>query len=105
MDDDFHVPPAVGMMALLEHACATAIPSARLPFIPSVWRYRLKTLLEMERRPALPSWLCRDGAPMPWVGFKAQQVRHGVRPRGLTKRRCAHTTPLLGTMSLDIEAG
>lgn len=81
MDDGFHVPLAVGVMALLEHACDTAIPSALLPFIQSVLRYRLKTLLEIERMHALPSWLCRDGAPMPWVGFKAQQVRHGVRPR------------------------
>jgi hypothetical protein len=68
-------------MALLEHAYDTAIPSALLPFIQSVLRYRLKTLLKIERMHALPSWLCRDGAPMLWVGFKAQQVRHGVRPR------------------------
>lgn len=67
----------------MEHACDTAIPSALLPFIQSVLRYRLKTLLEIERMHALPSWLRRDGAPMPWVGFKAQQVRHGVHPRGV----------------------
>jgi len=81
MDDGFHVPLAVGVMAFLEHAYDTAIPSALLPFIQSVLHYRLKTLLEIERMHALPSWLCRDGAPMPWVGFKAQQVRHGVGPR------------------------
>jgi hypothetical protein len=80
MDDGFHVPLAVGVMALLEHACDTAIPSALLPFFQSVLRYRLKTLLEIERMHARPSWLCRDGAPMPWVGFKAQQDCHGVRP-------------------------
>ena len=65
MDDGFHVPLAVGVMALLEHACDTAIPSALLPFIQSIMPYRLKTLLEIERMHALPSWLCRDGAPMP----------------------------------------
>ena len=54
MDDGFHVPLAVGVMALLEHACDTAIPSALLPFIQSVLRYRLETL-EVERMHALPS--------------------------------------------------
>jgi hypothetical protein len=76
MDDGFHVPLAVGVMALLEHACDTAIPSALLPFIQSVLRYRLKTLLEIERMHALPSWLCRNGAPMPWVGFVVYKPCH-----------------------------
>jgi hypothetical protein len=98
MDDGFHVPLAVGVMALLEHACHTAIPSALLPFIQSVLHYRLKTLLEIERMHALPSWLCRDGAPMPWVGFKAQQVRHGLGPRRVATWQ---DEPEAGLISLD----
>ncbi len=55
--------------------------------------------------PALTGCLCRDEPPMPWVGIKAQQVRHTVPRDGVAKRRCAHTTPWLGTMSLDMVVG
>jgi hypothetical protein len=83
MDDGFHVPLAVGVLALLEHADGQPSRAQGSCSSKNVLRYRLKTLLLIESMHALPSCLCRDGEPMPWVGFKAQQVRHGVRPRGV----------------------
>ena len=72
LDDGFHCLLAVGVLALLEHADGAAIPRARPPCIQPVLRYGLKRLVVIERMHMLPSWLCRDGAPRPWVGVKAQ---------------------------------
>ena len=38
---------------------------------------------------ALPALGCSDDARMPWVGCKAQQVRHGVCQRGAATRQGA----------------
>ena len=51
--------------------------------------YGLKTLFDMKSMNALPALLCSDAALMPWVGFNAQQVRHGVCHRGTAKRQGA----------------
>jgi hypothetical protein len=87
LDDFLHFLQAIGVMALLEQACGTAIQREMLPFIPYVLLDGLKTLYGMESINALPSLLCSDAALMPWVGFNAQQVRDGVCQRGATKRQ------------------
>jgi hypothetical protein len=72
-------------MALLENIHGTAIPREMLPSVQYSLLYGLKTLCGMKRMNALPALLCSDAALMPWVGFKAQQVHHGVCPRGDAK--------------------
>ncbi len=36
LEDCLHCLPAIGMMALVEQACGTAVPRERLPFMQSV---------------------------------------------------------------------
>ena len=87
LDDFFHFLRAIGVMALLEQACGTAIQREMLPFIQYVLLYGLKTLFGIESINALPSLLFSDEALMQLVGFNAQQVRDGVCQRGATKRQ------------------
>jgi Transposase DDE domain len=87
LDDFFHFLQAIGVMALLEQACGTAIQREMLPFMQYVLLYGLKTLFGIESMNALPSLLFSDEALMQLVGFNAQQVRDGVCQRGATKRQ------------------
>src|SRR5918996_1315186 len=89
LDDFFHFLQAIGVMALLEQACGTAISRAMLPFTQYVLLYGLKTLFGIKSMNALPSMLFSDEALMQLVGFNAQQVRDGVCQRGATKRQGA----------------
>src|SRR2546429_339440 len=87
LDDFFHFLQAIGVMALLEQACGTAIQREMLPFTQYVLLYGLKTLFGIESINALPSVLFSDEALMQLVGFNAQQVRDGVCQRGAAKRQ------------------
>ena len=58
-----------------------------VPIVPDLWRDGLKTLCGMDRMPALPALRCSAAARRPVVGFKAQQGRHGVCPRGAATRQ------------------
>jgi hypothetical protein len=62
--------------------------------------YGLKTLCGMKRMKALPALLCSDEALLPLVGFKAQQVRHGVCQRGAAKRQGARQPGPIGPETL-----
>ena len=101
IDSRFHVLPAVGVMALLEHAdaqpsCAQGSRSSKYVLL-----YRLKTLLVIESMHVLPSCLCSDEVPMLWVGFKGRQSRHGVHPRGIATWQDERQT---GTIGPDTQA-
>ena len=87
LDDFFHFLQAIGVMTLLEETHGAAMPRERLPFVPYVLLYGLKTLFGIERINALPSVLFSDAALMQLVGFKAQQVRQGICQRGRTTRQ------------------
>jgi hypothetical protein len=82
LDDFFHFLPSLGVMAVLEQASGAGIHRAMVPFVQYVWLYGLKTLLGIERINARPNLLFSAEALRPLVGFKAQQVRHGVCQRG-----------------------
>jgi hypothetical protein len=58
-----------------------------VPFVQYVLLYGLKTLFGIKSMKALPPLLFSDEAVMPWVGFKAQQVRQGICDRGAPKRQ------------------
>jgi hypothetical protein len=70
----------------------TAVQREMVPVVQYLVLYRLKTLLGVERLHALPSWLFSDEALMRLVGFKAQQVRHGVCQWGAAQRQGPRTT-------------
>jgi hypothetical protein len=99
-DDVCHVLQGIGVMALLEKVHGTAIQRAMLPDVQYILLDGLKTLLGMKRMKALPALLCSDEALMPWVGFKAQQVRHGVCQRGAAKRQGAREPGPIGPETL-----
>jgi hypothetical protein len=71
------------VLALLEHADGQPSLAQGSRSSKNVLLYRLKTLLLIESMPLLPSCLCSDEVPMLWVGFKAQQIRYGMSPRGV----------------------
>jgi hypothetical protein len=100
LDDFLPFLPAIGLMALLEHAGGTAIQRAMLPCMPSVVRYGLKPLGGIKSMQALPSLLCSDEARRPLVGFKAPQVRAGVCPRGATTRQAEREPGPIGPDTL-----
>ena len=91
LDDFFHFLQALGVMDLLADVQGTAIQRVRVPFVPYVLRYGLKTLFGIERMNALPAWLFSDAALMRLVGFNAQQVRQGVCQRGAATRQGPRT--------------
>jgi hypothetical protein len=86
LDDCFHSLQAIGVMALREEAHGAALQRQRVPFVPAVLRYGVKTRCGIERIKALPSLLCSDEAVMQVGGFHAPQVRQGLCPRGATTR-------------------
>jgi hypothetical protein len=91
LDDVFHCWRELGVLALMAGVQGTALQRAMVPVVQSLWLDGLKTLLGMERMQALPALLCSDAALMPWVGFHAQQVRHGVGQRGAATRQRPRT--------------
>jgi hypothetical protein len=99
-DDVFHVRRGIGVMALREPVHGTAIQRERRPDVQDILLYGLKTLFGMKRMKALPALWCSDEALMPWVGFHAQQVRHGVCPRGAATRPGAREPGPLGPETL-----
>jgi hypothetical protein len=96
LDDCFHVLQATAVMAMLEQVHGTAIQRAMLPCVQYVLRDGLKTVCGIDSMKALPVWLFSDEAVMPWVGFKAQQVRQGICQRGATTRQGARTPGPIG---------
>jgi hypothetical protein len=87
VDEFFHFLQRIGVMVLLEQVHGVAIQRAMVPFVPYVLLYGLKTLFGIKSMKALPPLLFSDEAVMPWVGFKAQQVRQGICDRGAPKRQ------------------
>jgi hypothetical protein len=87
LDDFFHFLDAIGVMGLLSDVHGTAMQREMVPFVQYLLLYRLKTLFGIESINALPALLFSDEALMRWVGFNAQQVRHGVCQRGATTRQ------------------
>ena len=87
LDDCFRFLQALGVMRLLAEAHAAAVQREMVPCVQYVWLYGLKTRFGLESMHALPPLWLSDAALMPWVGFKAQQVRQGICQRGATQRQ------------------
>jgi hypothetical protein len=96
LDDVLHFLDALGVMGWLSDVHGTAMPREMVPFVQDRLRYGLKTVCGIERIHALPALLCSDEARMRWVGFNAQQVRHGVCQRGATTRQGERPTGPIG---------
>jgi hypothetical protein len=91
LDDFFQFLRELGVVELMEGVQGTALQREMVPVVQSLLLYGLKTLFGIERMHALPALLFSDEALMPWVGFNAQQVRHGVCQRGAAKRQRPRT--------------
>jgi len=91
LDDFFHFLRKLGVLDLMEGIQGKALQREMVPVVPYLLRYGLTTLLGIERMHALPALLFSDEALRPLVGFKAQQVRHGVCQRGAAKRQQPRT--------------
>jgi hypothetical protein len=91
LDDVFPFLRELGVLELMEGVQGMALQREMVPVVPYLLLYGLKTLCGIERMHALPALLCSDEALMPWVGFNAQQVRHGVCQRGAAKRQRPRT--------------
>jgi hypothetical protein len=87
LDDFVHCLQAGGVMALLEQRQGAAIQREMSAFAPDVLLDGVKTRFGIASMKAVPSWLGREQALRPLVGFKAPQVRQGIGPRGATKRQ------------------
>jgi hypothetical protein len=92
LDDFFHFLHELGVADWLTDVQGTAIQRVMVPFVQYILLYSLKTLCGIESMNALPALLCSDEALMRLVGFKAQQVRHGVCQRGAATRQGPRTT-------------
>jgi len=87
LEDVFHCLQALGVVALRERVEGTAMQREMVPGVQDLWRDGLKSLLGIERMPALPALLCSAAALMRVVGFQTQQVRRGVCQRGAAKQQ------------------
>jgi len=90
-EDFFDVLQELGVVDWRGEVQGTAVQRERVPCVPSLLRDSLKSLLGVESRHALPALLFRDAALRRLVGFKAQQVRHGVCQRGAAPRQGPRT--------------
>ena len=72
---------------MLEDVRGKGIQREMVPMVQSAVLYGLKTLFGIESMNALPELLFSDEASMRLVGFKAQQVRHGVCRHGMANRQ------------------
>ncbi len=72
---------------MLEDVRGKDIQREMVPMVQYAVLYGLKTLFGIESMNALPELLFSDEASMRLVGFKAQQVRHGVCRRGMANRQ------------------
>jgi hypothetical protein len=86
VDDGFHGVRPRGGLDRRAGVQGPARQRAMGPVGPYLVRDGWKTWVGIERLPALPAWLGREEALMPWVGGKAQHGRHRVCPRGAAKR-------------------
>jgi hypothetical protein len=84
--------PELGVADGLTDVQGTTSQRVMVPCVHDMLLYRLKTVVGIERRKALPALLCSDAALMRLVGFKAQQVRQGVCQRGAATRQGPRTT-------------
>jgi hypothetical protein len=91
LDDFFHFLRELGVLDLMEGIQGTALQREMVPVVQYLLLYGLKTLFGIESMNALPALLFSDEALMQLVGFKAQQVRHGVCQRGAAKRQHPRT--------------
>jgi Transposase DDE domain len=89
--DFFHFLRQLGVLDLMEGVQGKALQREMVPVVQDLLRYGLKTLCGIESMNALPALLFSDEALMQLVGFKAQQVRHGVCQRGAAKRQQPRT--------------
>jgi hypothetical protein len=87
LDDFFQFWRELGVLDLMEGVQGKALQRTMVPMVPDLLRYGLKTLLGIDRMHARPALLFSDEALMQLVGFKAQQVRHGVCQRGAATRQ------------------
>jgi len=86
LDDGGDCLEPLGVSAWRGDVQGTAVQCERGPMRQSLRRDRLKTLLGIERRQALPALLGRAEARMRVGGCKARQVRPGVCQRGAAQR-------------------
>src|SRR5262245_18017179 len=100
LDDFCQFLREVGVFAWMESVQGTALPREMVPVVPSRWRDGRKTLLGIERIQARPALRFSDDALRPWVGCNAQQVRHGVCPRGASTRQRPRTAGPMGPETL-----
>jgi hypothetical protein len=91
LDDFFHFLRKLGVLGLMEGVQGKALQREMVPVVPYLLLYGLNTLCGIESMHALPALLFSDEALMQWVGFNAQQVRHGVCQRGAAKRQHPRT--------------
>jgi Transposase DDE domain len=92
LDDFFYFLDELGVVDLLDDVQGTTVQREMVPIVQYVLLYSLKTRFGIESRNARPALLCSDEALMRLVGFKAQQVRHGVCQRGAAQRQGPRTT-------------
>jgi hypothetical protein len=78
---------ALGVGDGLGEVQGTAVQRAMVPFVQSVLGYRVKTLVGLASRQALPAWRLSADALRRLVGCNAHQVRHGVGQRGAGRRQ------------------
>jgi Transposase DDE domain len=100
LDDFFHFLQVLGVVDLMERVQGTAIQREMVPAVQYLLLYGLKTLFGIESMNALPALLFSDEALMRLVGFNAQQVRHGVCPRGAARRQGPRTEGPIGPEAL-----
>jgi hypothetical protein len=92
LDDFFYFLDELGVLDLLNDIQGTTVQREMVPVVQYILLYSLKTLFGIESMNALPALLFSDEALMRLVGFNAQQVRHGVCPRGAAQRHGPRTT-------------
>jgi hypothetical protein len=91
LDDFFQFWRELGVLDLMEGVQGKALQRTMVPIVQYLLLYGLKTLFGIDSMNVLPALLFSDEALMQLVGFKAQQVRHGVCQRGAAKRQRPRT--------------
>jgi hypothetical protein len=87
LDDVFQFWRELGVLDRRAGVQGKALQRTMVPIVPYLVRSGLQTLCGIDRMKALPALLCSAAAIRQWVGVNAQQVRHGVCPRGAAKRQ------------------